>query len=404
MAEATLIDLAAAEAATANALPLGRRVPRGTVRWYLVRCREGQELSACADVARLVPEDLLKDAFVPRKEQSAKRQGSWKSFTVPLFKGYFVVATGDAPALAKALSFLSTPVEMVGQVGRGYAPIAREAQDFLASAMDRSHVIRTSYATVDRDGLHVTYGPLRGQERRISNFESRKRYVRVAVGSDAHDGQSFSVTLPIDIQVARKETGEPIAEPTAHRRFSGTSLPMGRRTPRGRLRWYLVECPEGTEEESCEAVRRAVSAYVLTDAYVPRVEKVKKVHGEWVKPVASLVTGCFAVATIDSAALKVELEKTGLPLRLVGQGQGFQPLDDDAWGFVESFMDGTRTIRESQGEIVGDQLHVWSGPLAGRESVVKRYLRRQSLAFVDLGTDQAGEHTLLMPLSILARR
>ena len=200
----------------AQALPLGRKVPRGSERWYLVRCGEGRELAACAAVARLVPAELLRDAFVPRKERSAKRQGVWREDVAPLFPGHFVAVTADAPALAEALSALTLRVSLVGQVGRGYAPIAREVQDFLGSAMDGGHVVRFSSATVGPDGLRVERGPLVGQEWRIANFEARRRYVRVALGGTRGDGQ-FSVTLPIDIRVGRGGEGE-LAHPGRPRR------------------------------------------------------------------------------------------------------------------------------------------------------------------------------------------
>ena len=391
------MSVATQQRRAAFALPLGRRVPTGTVRWYLVRCHEGRELSTCEDLACLMPEDLLQDCFVPRIAQ-----GPNSNTKTPLFKGYLIVATSDAPALAKELAFISTPAQLVGQVGRGYAPIAREAQEFLTAAMDQSHVIRTSCATVDRTGLHVTSGPLVGQERRMGQVGPRSRSVRVVVGGS--DGEPFAIDMPVSIQVAPEATREVAGTPFARRKFAGTSLPLGRRTPRGRLRWYLVECSEGTEAQACEAVRAIMPASVLADAYVPMTERIKKVHGEWVKPVSSLVPGSFVAATTNPAALKVELERVCLPLRLAGQGSAYQPLDDDAWGLVQSLMDDSHTIRESRGEIVADQLRVWSGPLAGRESVVSRYIRRQSLAFVDLGNDQAGAHTLLVPLSIVARR
>ena len=386
------------------AVPLGRRVARGTVRWYFARCHEGRELSAVADLRPLVPQDLLLDAFVPAKEAERKRQGSWSHGVEPLFGGYAVLVTADPTALAKAIAQTSVTMELVGQVGRGYAPVAREAQEFLEEVMDRSHVVRFSEAVAEPQGLRVNSGPLVGMEGRIPNFSPHKRYVRVRVSQA--EGTDFALTLPIRIGIAdeRRASQEgPIGN--GHTNPLLTSLPMGRRTPRGRVRWYLVECPEGAEVETCEAVREAVPAPVLADAYVPQVERVKKVRGEWVKPVVSLLAGRFAAATDDAAALKVALEATGLPVRMAGRGEGsFAPLDDEAWGFVQSLMDGTRTIRESRGEIVGDALHVWSGPLAGRESRVAGWQRRKSLAFVDLGSDQTGDHTLVMPLAIVARR
>ena len=341
----------------AMTLPLGKCVPCGTVRWYFVHCYEGQELKACADVRKLVPHDLLQDCFVPRKQCLDERSGSQKTTLVPLYKGYFVAATADAPALANKLALLTVPVQLVGKVGSGYAPVAEEAQEFLSAVMDRGHVIRASRAVADNNGVRITSGPLMGQEHRIRTYDSRKLSARVTVCEDVRGGESFSVTVPMDVQTATvaQNVEEPWRPATAPAKSAAhTSLPLGRRTPRGRLRWYLVECPEHTEAQMCEALRNVVPAHLLADAYVPKVERIKKVKGEWTKPVQSLVLGRFAVATTDSAALNIAISQSGLPLQLVGQGRDFQPLDDDAWGLVGSLMDGTHTIRESQGEIVGN--------------------------------------------------
>jgi hypothetical protein len=166
-----------------------------------------------------------------------------------------------------------------------------------------------------------------------------------------------------------------------------------------------VECPEGSEELLCHAVREAVPHELLADAYVPKTEVLLKVRGEWTKPVRQMFAGRFAVCTADAAALGVRLRRAALPVRLAGaEGGGYAPVEDEAWAFLESCMDSTRTIRESRGEIVGDELRVKSGPLAGRESRVTGYVRRHSIAFVDMGEDASGPHAVLMPLAILARR
>lgn len=56
-------------------LPLGRRSPRGQLRWYLVRCHEGREQDTCAKVRQIVPAELLQDAFVRRKSFASVRVG-----------------------------------------------------------------------------------------------------------------------------------------------------------------------------------------------------------------------------------------------------------------------------------------------------------------------------------------
>lgn len=195
-------DMLGRQRGTSPSLPLGRRSPRGRLRWYLVACPEGHEQDSCDRVRAIVPTDLLEDAFVPRAERWGKFAAGWSVRTVELFKGYFVVATKDATGLSRALERLTFPVRMAGAVGRGYAPIATEAQEFLSSSMDDSHVIRTSEAEIVAGKLRVYEGPLVGQERRVAKVNRHKRLASVRV---CGEGDDFSVLLPLGVPVRRGE-------------------------------------------------------------------------------------------------------------------------------------------------------------------------------------------------------
>lgn len=129
-----------------SVLPLGRKSPKGILRWYLASCPVGREHSTCEKVRDIVLDDLLEDAFVPRKERHGKWQGVWRTDVVDLFKvgGYFIVATKDPQALAAVLAKLTFPVQLAGAVGSGYAPISKDAQAFLSGVMDDSHMVRLS--------------------------------------------------------------------------------------------------------------------------------------------------------------------------------------------------------------------------------------------------------------------
>lgn len=182
------------------ALPLGRRSPRGHLRWYLAACPQGREASTCQKVRQIIPQDLLEDAFVPRIERAQKSGGQWKTLVKDLFKGYFIVATKDAVQLSRALEKLTFPVQLAGVVGRGYAPIDKSAQEFLTSCMDKSHVIRSSEGEIVSDQLHVLWGPLKGQESRVARVARHKRLASVRVGGSE---SGFTLAMPLEIPVRR---------------------------------------------------------------------------------------------------------------------------------------------------------------------------------------------------------
>ena len=177
-------------------LPCGRRAPRGKLRWYLVHVPEGREQAICDKVRKVVDPELLDDAFVMFKEGWFKRDGVWTLQPVQMYREYFFVATRDVAALDKALARLSFPARVVGADGHAYVPLASEAQEWFAGAMDERHVLRNSRAVIVDGVLDVQDGPLRGQESRVRKIDRHRRRCTVAV-CDADGG--FTEQMPIDV-------------------------------------------------------------------------------------------------------------------------------------------------------------------------------------------------------------
>lgn len=185
-----------AHGALAASLPMGRRSPRGRERWYALRMPEGRETDLCEELKRLLPKSVLTDAFVLRKERWMKRGGTWFLEPVEMYRGYAFAISADAAGLAKALSRLTLPVELVGTEIRSWAPLSDAAADWYSDAMDASHVIRSSTAVIVDGALHVTEGPLVGQEARISKIDRHRRRCQVTV-IDGGDG--FTEQVPLDV-------------------------------------------------------------------------------------------------------------------------------------------------------------------------------------------------------------
>lgn len=177
-------------------LPAGRRSPRGRLRWYLLRVPEGRERSTCEKLLRILPRDVLADAFALRKERWFKRAGVWRLDTVPAYKGLAFCASPDAAALGKALAPLTVPAELVGAFGRSYMPLSHEAAAWFVRAAGPDHVLRSSTAVIVGGELRVEEGPLVGQERRVSKVDRHRRRCLVRV-TDADGG--FTEQVAIDV-------------------------------------------------------------------------------------------------------------------------------------------------------------------------------------------------------------
>lgn len=179
-------------------MPLGRCMPAGRLRWHVVRAPEGREQAACDRIARLLPDALADEAFVPRRERFMKHDGSWSLKAAPMWRGYALVSTRDPEALAKALGRAGVQAGLVGLTAEGWAPLAPEFQEWLASVMDGAHVARASVGHIDAEGLHVDFGPLAGRERSIAKVDRHRRqcWVRVC---------GLDVPMPLEVPVKHRK-------------------------------------------------------------------------------------------------------------------------------------------------------------------------------------------------------
>lgn len=181
-----------ASAAAPMGMPVGRRTPRGRRRWYPVWA-PGREQATCDRLKAILPEDLLPDAFVLRREQWRKRRGVWEKGVAPLYEGYLFVATADVVGLDKAMSKLSFPAQLAKGDGH-YAPLESAAQAWYEHVCDASHVIRSSTAVIVDGELDIREGPLVGQEDRITKIDRHKAVCWVAVGDE---GGGFRERAPL---------------------------------------------------------------------------------------------------------------------------------------------------------------------------------------------------------------
>lgn len=173
---------------------------RGRSRWYLVAAPEGAERRTAERIRRLVPSELLDDAFSPAKERWEKRGGEWGLRVVGMYPGYLFVSTRDVAGLGKALAALSFRAELAGAAEGACAPLAEGAQEFLERAMDAGRVVRGSVGELVGGELRVTSGPLAGQEGRILRWDRRKRWALVDLD---RDGGGSVESLALDVPVAR---------------------------------------------------------------------------------------------------------------------------------------------------------------------------------------------------------
>lgn len=383
-------------------LPLGSRASHGKPRWYFVACAEGEEVRTCRKVVKILPSDLLRDAFVPLAEHAVRGQGTGSTCLRSIFDGYFVAVTDNANELAQQLARLTFYARMAGAVGDDYAPMDEDAEQFLTACMDNMHVVRMSKGEYVRGNLRVLRGPLAGQEKRIRRVEhdAMAAYVRVGLKST---GEGFAIVLPLEVNNAVSE-GVPrrTAKLSAHE-AAVASFPMDQRTPKDQPRWYLATCAAGYEEEAVADMCSSVAPEILRDAFVPYMEQQRKVRGVWERREVPMIKGVFVVITTDVRRLAARLALLRTGVSVVGDAKGRPaPMAEEAVEFLNTVMDAEHVVRLSWAEIIADELRISDGPLKGCERRVASFNRGKCFAMVR-ACEGDDEHLLKLPLAITAR-
>lgn len=170
----------------------------------------------------------------------------------------------------------------------------------------------------------------------------------------------------------------------------GEALPA--RCEAGALpRWYAVQVEAGREDAACALVLRTARAAGLADAFdelfVPKRRTLSKVEGELVEGEEPLFPGyVIAVARPrDLDAVAAALRRSPRFARLLAYGSEFAPLSDQEVSWICAFTQrGSRTVGMSEGFVEGGRVVVTSGPLVGREALVRKVDRRRRTAEVEL--------------------
>ena len=144
--------------------PAGRRVPKGTLRWYPVRVPEGREAAAAERLRKLASAGALDDAVVVSRERWFKRAGAWSVQTQPLYRGYVFAVSRDAAALGRELDRLGLHGGARQEGGRP-VPLADDVRQWIAASMDGAGVLRASEGVIEGGSLRVTKGPLAAKRR-----------------------------------------------------------------------------------------------------------------------------------------------------------------------------------------------------------------------------------------------
>lgn len=153
--------------------------------------------------------------------------------------------------------------------------------------------------------------------------------------------------------------------------------------------WYVFYVQTGRERTACNFLNKLFDTEESV-AFVPQVELIFKKSRIVRKELKPMFPGyVFTDSILDERKFITQAYKylrfSNFIFELLGRKNiDYMKLTDAEKNFLLGFCDDDYVAEESRGFIVGDKIIVTSGPLEGRESIIKRIDRHKRRAEIEI--------------------
>lgn len=158
--------------------------------------------------------------------------------------------------------------------------------------------------------------------------------------------------------------------------------------------WYVFYVQTGSEQIACNFLNKIFNKEESV-AFIPQVEMIFKSSKLIRKELRPMFPGyVFTDSVLSERAFITQAYRftrfSKCIFKLLSNGMDYVKLTDDEKNFLLSFCDDDFIAEESKGFIIGDRIFVTSGPLKGKESIIKKIDRHKRRAEIEM--DFLGEN------------
>ena len=148
--------------------------------------------------------------------------------------------------------------------------------------------------------------------------------------------------------------------------------------------WYVMQVRTGTEENIRLQCSRKIPAEVLERCFIPYYEEKKRIRGEWTMQKKVLFPGYLFVVTENMEKLYENLRSVIGLTKLIGTGREIVPLTEEEKYFLLEMGGEEQIVKMSEGVIENSRTRILSGPLKGREGMIKKIDRHKRKAWMEV--------------------
>lgn len=151
------------------------------------------------------------------------------------------------------------------------------------------------------------------------------------------------------------------------------------------IHWYVIQVRRGKEEEIAKKCRANISKEILEECFIPKSQQVRKFKGKWCQQNVILFSGYVFMISSHVKELFQELKKIPDITKLLGNdGNEIYPIYEDEVLFLMQFGKNEHIVEMSKGYIEGDRIFIESGPLLGKEGIIRKINRHKRIAEVEV--------------------
>lgn len=149
--------------------------------------------------------------------------------------------------------------------------------------------------------------------------------------------------------------------------------------------WYVIQVKTGNEEKIKDICQRLIPKEILSECFIPKTKKVRKIRGFFHEREEILFKGyVFMISdAIDDLyqSLKLIPELTKV---LGNDGTNILPILKEEAIFLLMFGKEDHIVDMSKGYIVGSKIIIISGPLVGNEGIIRKIDRHKRIAYIEV--------------------
>ena len=148
--------------------------------------------------------------------------------------------------------------------------------------------------------------------------------------------------------------------------------------------WYVMQVRTGNEFYMKQQCERMISPEAAEKIFIPLTERKVQRNHEWRLEKFPLFAGYVFVISEQIDLFHTEMRRLFGFKRLLGADGEIVPLTTAEVTFMEGFGGKEQIVGMSEGFIENDKVVITSGPLVGREGLIRKIDRHKRKAFIEI--------------------